>query len=99
MEERDKLIILYDYYKDLLSENKKEYFEEYYFNNLSLAEVSEKYNISRNAVHKQLKVIEEKLLFFEKKLKLKEKYEKLENIINKIDDVDIKKKLQEIIES
>ena len=55
MEMRDYYIILYDFYSSLLSDKQKDYFEDYYFNNLSFGEISEKYNISRNACFRQLK--------------------------------------------
>lgn len=34
MNEREYLIILYDFYGELLSDKQREYFEDYYFNNL-----------------------------------------------------------------
>lgn len=73
MEKRDYLIILYDYYEELLTEKQKEYFKSYYFNNLSLGEISQNYNISRNAIHKVLQKTEDKLTFYEEKLKLYQK--------------------------
>ena len=36
MDEINELIMLYDYYGELLSDSQKEYFMDYYFNNLSL---------------------------------------------------------------
>ena len=96
MDERSKLILLYDYYKDLLSDSQKEYFEKYYFDNYSLSEISENLNVSRNAVHKQLKVVEEKLYFYEEKLKLIEKHNK---ILNEVEDKNLREKITEILES
>ena len=96
MDERNKLILLYDYYKDLLSNSQRDYFEKYYFDNLSLSEISENLNVSRNAVHKQVKVVEEKLVFFEEKLKLIEKHNK---ILSEIKDEKLKEKITEILES
>ena len=90
MENRNYLIILYDYYGELLDEDDKSYFEDYYFDNLSLAEVASNNNISRNAVHKHIKKVEEKLLFYENKLKLYEKDEKIKNKISKIKDKNVK---------
>ena len=55
MDKRNYLIILYDFYGELLNDKQKECFEDYYFNNLSLGEISENYDISRNAIHKTLK--------------------------------------------
>ena len=61
---------LYDIYGDLLTDKQKEYFENYYFNNLSLGELADNYNISRNAIYKQINITVDKLKFYEEKLKL-----------------------------
>ena len=96
MDERIYLIDLYDIYGELLDDKKKEYFESYYFDNLSLGEISENLGISRNAVHKQLKVVEEHLRFYEEKLELYSKRKELESIISKIDDNSLKEKLENL---
>ncbi len=88
------LTILFDYYGELLTEKQKNYFINYYFDNLSLSEIAENLNISRNAIHKQLKAIEEKLIFYENTLKLYKKDTKLKEIITKTND----KKVIEAIE-
>jgi len=97
MDKRDYFIILYDFYSSLFTERQKEYFEDYYFNNLSLSEISENMEISRNAVHKSIKLIEKKLLDYEEKLSLYEKNKKLSDIINKIDNKDIKEELEGLL--
>ena len=98
MEERNELILLFDYYKDLLSDIQIKYFEEYYFNNLSLGEIADIYNVSRNAVHKQIKTSIDKLKFYEEKLKVIDKHNK---ILKEIDNIDekTKEKITKIIES
>ena len=50
LEEGIYLNSLYDYYSELLTEKQKLYFEEYYFNNLTLAEISENYKVDRKSV-------------------------------------------------
>ena len=70
MDEINELIMLYDYYGELLSDSQKEYFMDYYFNNLSLGEIADNLEISRNAVHKQIKSAEAKLKEYEEKLKI-----------------------------
>ena len=96
MEERDYYIILYDLYSSLFSMKQKEYFEDYYFNNLSLSEISENVGVSRNAIHKSIKSIEKKLLFYEDNLKLYKKNLEVNNIIKDINDKNIRKKLEGI---
>lgn len=99
MEEYNLYIIsLYDMYNSLLTDKQKLYFEDYYFNNLSLSEMSENYEVSRNAIHKQIKEVNSKLEDFELKLKIKEKNIKLKELINKIDDSKLRLELEKIIE-
>lgn len=97
MEDREYLILLYDYYGELLNDMQREYFELYYFDNLSLSEISENDGKSRNAIHKCIKSSSSKLYEYEEKLKLYEKSKKIENIIDKIDDDKIKEELRELV--
>ncbi len=89
---------LFDYYGELLTEKQQEYFKYYYFDNLSLSEIAENLNLSRNAIHKQLKQIEEKLKFYDDKLKLIDKDQKLLSLLDKIENKYIKNELLKIIE-
>ena len=81
MDKRNYLIILYDFYGELLNDKQKECFEDYYFNNLSLGEISENMNLSRNAIYKNIKTSEDKLYYYEDKLNLFKNREKLYEII------------------
>ena len=87
---------LYDLYGKLLTEKQQKYFEDYYFNNLSYGEISSEYNVSRNAIYHQLKLIEEKLNFFEEKLNLYRKKEKINDIIDLIDDRKAKRVIKDL---
>ena len=95
----DKLVYLndlFDIYSDLLTEKQRMYFKDYYFDNLSFGEIASKYNISRNAIFKQLKIIEDKLTFYEEKLKVLSKKNKINDIIELIDDERIKDMLKSV---
>lgn len=97
MDERDYIIILYDYYGSLFSEKQREYFEAYYFDNLSLGEISDNEEKSRNAIHKVIKGIVNKLYFYEDKLKMYERDLKVRKIISKTTDDVIKKELEGLL--
>ena len=97
MEELVYYTMLYDIYGNFLTEKQRAYFEEYYFNNLSLSELASVYNISRNAIHRQLKETIKRLENYESILKLAKKNKILEDIINNISDEELKRKLQEVI--
>lgn len=86
MEKTVYLNLLYDYYKELFTIKQQEYFEDYYYKNLSLGEIAENNNVSRNAVHNQLKNVENKLNEFEQILGLyKTKQQVLKLLKDKID--------------
>lgn len=87
---------LYDLYGKLLTDKQQEYFENYYFNNLSLSEMAENYGISRNAIHKQLKIVIDKLNDYEDKLGLNKKLKALDLIIKEIKDEKISKSIEKI---
>ena len=97
MENRNYIIMLYDYYSELFNEKQKLYFENYYLENLSLSEISENLNVSRNAIHKVIQSMEEKLLFYEEKLELYKKNKIICDIIELEQDNNIKKMLKGLI--
>ena len=91
-----KYTYLFDYYGELFTDKQKEYFVDYYFNNLTLQEIAENNNVSRNAVHKNLKDILNRLDYYEEKLNLYRNKQKLEKIIENLDE-NIKKEIEEWI--
>lgn len=80
LEKREKLIELYDLYNNLLTEKQRSYFENYYFDDLSISEIALNYNISRNGVYDQLKRVVNTLIDYEEKLKLAYKISKIESL-------------------
>lgn len=73
---------LFDYYGELLSDKERNYFKDYYFENLSLQEIADNYQISRNAVSKSLKSAKEKMNDYENKLKLIHKKDKIRKLVS-----------------
>ena len=87
LEKSFEYIELYDLYQALLTDKQKIYFESYYFDNYSITEISENLEVSRNAVHDQLKKTVSKLNDFEIKLNLKKLGKERNIIINKLLEV------------
>lgn len=75
---------LYDLYGSLLTKKQQEIIELYYCEDLSLSEISEQFNISRNAVYDCLKKGIKQLENYEKELKLHQKEEELNKFFNEI---------------
>ncbi len=93
MLERERIIKLYDIYKNLLTIKQQEYFEAYYFEDLSFTEIGENLGVSKSLVGKTINNINSKLNEFENKLNFLKVYEE----IDKIQDDKIKNNLQNII--
>lgn len=109
MEKNVKISILLDIYGNLLTEKQYSLLDDYYNSDLSLSEIAENQNITRQAVRDNLKKgennlleYEEKLGIMEKNLKQEEKFnlllENLKNVKSKISDKEVLKLLKEIEE-
>lgn len=72
---------LFDYYGELLTPTQINYFKAYYYDNLSLSEISDEYNVSRNAISKTLKEVKDKLDYYESKLHLHQNKETITNLL------------------
>ena len=95
IQKREELIKLYDLYYELLTDKQKDYFEEYYFMDLSITEIALNHEISRNGVHDQLKRVCNILYEYESKLKFNQKIKEIKKL--NLDD-DTLSKVLNIIE-
>lgn len=75
LEKKEWLNQLFDLYGDLLTEKQQSYFKLYYFEDYSLQEIAEVFEVSRNAVFDHLKKTEDHLISYENTLKLYQKRE------------------------
>lgn len=66
--------LLYDFYGDLLDENRRLVMDLYHEDNLSLAEIAKELGMSRQGVHYTLKKAESALERYEEKLGLVSRY-------------------------
>lgn len=96
MQSRLYLIDLFDIYGSLLTDKQRNYFKIYYFDNLSLSEISENENITRNAIHKHIMDATTKLEYYEEKINIYKKNKKIEKFSSKLND-ELKKELEELI--
>ena len=106
MEKNVKLSILCELYGKLLTKKQYEFLNDYYNNDLSLSEIAENNNITRQAVRdnikkgeKKLFEYEEKLSFMKRMLNQEEKIQKVLSELTKIQKDSSDKKVANILES
>ena len=96
MEDRVEISLLMDYYGPLLTEKQKSIMELHYNEDLSLAEIAELNNTSRQAIHDLIKRCYKQFLAYESKLNLLEKSLEKEKKISKfLDEVNEKYSLMD----
>ena len=80
---------LFDIYADLLTDNEKNTFKDYYQEDLSLSEIADEKNVSRSAIQKTVKNVIDKLNYYESMLHIHEKNSKVIELLdlNNIDDL------------
>jgi len=76
--------MLLDFYGDLLTEKQRDIMQLYYFEDLSLSEIAENENISRQGVHDAIKHAEQYLDDFEEKIGLFRKTKLFREMISSI---------------
>lgn len=80
---------LYAYYGNLLTKGQQDYFEDYYYNDLSLGEIADNHQVSRQAVYDNLRRSSSALEKYEVKLHLKRDYAKIdEQLTSALNDLE-----------
>lgn len=104
MEEKVKISMLCQIYGKMLTEKQYEVINDYYNNDLSLSEIAENNEITRQAVRdiikkgeKKLFELEEKLMFMDRMLKQEKKLQQILEELSQIENVSSDKKLAKIL--
>lgn len=86
LEKTNHVNMLIDMYGDLLTDKQQEYLAMYYEEDLSLAEIAEVLNVSRNAVYDQLRRALKVLEQYEANLGLLKKHQERLKLIDQIEE-------------
>ncbi|UOE92868.1 putative DNA-binding protein [Alkalihalobacillus sp. LMS39] len=73
---------LFDFYQALLTSKQRQYMSLYYLDDLSLGEIAEEFEVSRQAVYDNIKRTEAMLEEYEEKLALLEKFEERAQLLS-----------------
>lgn len=75
IEEKLDVTNLYAIYQTLLTKKQQEIFEMYYYEDMSINEIAEELNVTKNAIFNNIKKAEKHLLEFENQLHIYYNYE------------------------
>lgn len=78
---------LFDFYQSLLTEKQRTYMKLYYLEDLSLGEIAEEYDVSRQAVYDNVRRTEAMLEDYEQKLHLFAKFQKRLEVTSEIESL------------
>ena len=78
------IVLLADYYGEMLTENQRKFIEYYYSDDLSLSEIAQNEGITRQGVRDAVKRAEAQLYDMENKLGFAERSRKVNEVINSI---------------
>lgn len=87
MEKNIMIGILFEYYRDLLTEKQSDSIEMYYLEDLSITEIAENLGVSKQSISENLKRSEKALFEFEEKLGMYRRFTEIGEYIEKIDEM------------
>lgn len=90
LEKTTQVNFLFDFYQSLLTPKQRDYMDLYYLEDLSLGEIAEQFNVSRQAVYDNIRRTEAMLKTYEEKLKLHEKFVERQQLLSELTEVALK---------
>lgn len=82
-----RMAMLYDFYGDMLTDRQKEFYDLYYNEDLSLAEIAENYGISRQGVRDVIVRAEATLTELEDKTGIIKRFHKMQEQLSRADEI------------
>lgn len=80
------MVMLYDFYGNLLTPKQQDYWELYFEQDLSLAEISEELGVTRQAANDNLKRTEQLLVYYEQQLGMMKQFHSKQKLVQKLLD-------------
>ncbi|PGM26864.1 putative DNA-binding protein [Bacillus cereus] len=84
LEKTTRMNYLFDFYQSLLTQKQRSYMSLYYLDDLSLGEIAEEFDVSRQAVYDNIKRTEAMLEEYEEKLVLLQKFQERQRLVTKL---------------
>lgn len=86
--------LLYDFYGELLTRHQQQIYEARVFDNLSLSEIAQDFEISRQGVHDLIKRCDKILQEYEEKLHLLQKFLSIKETVTQIESITVQEEVR-----
>lgn len=87
LEKTTRMNYLFDFYKALLTPKQRSYMEMYYLEDLSLGEIAETFEVSRQAVYDNIRRTEAMIESYEKKLHLYDRFKERSTLLDELEEI------------
>ncbi|MFP7494110.1 putative DNA-binding protein [Terribacillus saccharophilus] len=87
LEKTTRMNYLFDFYQALLTPKQRSYMEMYYLEDLSLGEIAESFDVSRQAVYDNIRRTEAMIESYEKKLHLYDRFKERSALLDELEEV------------
>ncbi|SDC64051.1 hypothetical protein SAMN05421663_103219 [Terribacillus halophilus] len=87
LEKTTRMNYLFDFYQALLTPKQRSYMEMYYLEDLSLGEIAESFDVSRQAVYDNIRRTEAMIESYEKKLHLYDRFKERSALLDELEVV------------
>ncbi|MGR5996898.1 putative DNA-binding protein [Bacillus cereus] len=103
LEKTTRMNYLFDFYQSLLTQKQRSYMSLYYLDDLSLGEIAEEFDVSRQAVYDNIKRTEAMLEEYEEKLVLLQKFQERQRLVAKlkqlISEEHVNEEMKQVVEA
>ncbi|QXE03072.1 putative DNA-binding protein [Terribacillus sp. DMT04] len=86
LEKTTRMNYLFDFYQALLTPKQRSYMEMYYLEDLSLGEIAESFDVSRQAVYDNIRRTETMIESYEKKLNLYGRFKERSTLLDELEE-------------
>lgn len=87
LEKTTRMNYLFDFYQALLTPKQRSYMEMYYLEDLSLGEIAESFDVSRQAVYDNIRRTEAMIESYEKKLHLYDRFKERSTLLDELEEI------------
>ncbi|MFJ6412060.1 hypothetical protein CHI12_10195 [Terribacillus saccharophilus] len=87
LEKTTRMNYLFDFYQALLTPKQRSYMEMYYLEDLSLGEIAETFEVSRQAVYDNIRRTEAMIESYEKKLHLYDRFKERSTLLDELEEI------------